>query len=589
MNQSNHLILFTLGPVQSFIAQARKTQDLYAGSRLLSDLIKVAIDQVGETNLIFPAKGDAMPNRFLAYVSSEITDFQKFGEDVERCVRKEWNTKANKTLKDIKVVKPQGFDEQIVQHLEIYWIIDELADSYTETLKRMEKQLAAIKNIRPFSQINYQKNITGEKGRKCSLDGQRNALFVRERTNKDGSNSIPAYMTGAHEIVNKPDLSEGEGLSAVSFVKRFLINNEGGFDSTADIALKYTLNQIGNKPQIKTYIALIQKANSQLYYEENVKEERLKKILREAGIKESSCESYKICSDEIRQAVKNKGLSMQKYYAILTFDGDDMGKWLAGEFLEDNKKLEGFHKAFALQLGVFAKQAKLEVDKVGRTVYAGGDDFLGFVNLHYLLPVLKNLRSIFREIVNDPLHQKFNLLKELSFSAGICVAHYKEPLSLVLDTARNAQDASKDSKVKNAFAISVIKGSGENHMGVLPFGSNDENLVFLEELVQKLIEGDFSNNFIKNIQREFERISQSLGKEDYENMFTAEFQRLLHRSANNRDWSKEEKKSQTQNLTIRLLKLQANQPDNFFELLHIADFFQRILNETPQIQESQTV
>ncbi len=33
---NNHLFLFTLGPVQSFIAQARKTQDLYAGSETLS-------------------------------------------------------------------------------------------------------------------------------------------------------------------------------------------------------------------------------------------------------------------------------------------------------------------------------------------------------------------------------------------------------------------------------------------------------------------------------------------------------------------------------------------------------------------------
>ena len=35
---SNYLFLYTIGPVQSFIAQARKTQDLWCGSTLLSEL-----------------------------------------------------------------------------------------------------------------------------------------------------------------------------------------------------------------------------------------------------------------------------------------------------------------------------------------------------------------------------------------------------------------------------------------------------------------------------------------------------------------------------------------------------------------------
>ena len=39
-----HLFLFTISPVQAFIAQARKAQDLYAGSRLLSDLVRFSID-----------------------------------------------------------------------------------------------------------------------------------------------------------------------------------------------------------------------------------------------------------------------------------------------------------------------------------------------------------------------------------------------------------------------------------------------------------------------------------------------------------------------------------------------------------------
>ena len=57
---NKYLFLFTVGPVQSFIGQARKTQDLYAGSFLLSHLIDSAMkeieDKVNNCKFIFPHK-----------------------------------------------------------------------------------------------------------------------------------------------------------------------------------------------------------------------------------------------------------------------------------------------------------------------------------------------------------------------------------------------------------------------------------------------------------------------------------------------------------------------------------------------------
>ena len=53
------LLLFQLGPVQDFIAQARSTRDLWSGSYLLSWLIahamKAVTDQVGPDAVIFPS------------------------------------------------------------------------------------------------------------------------------------------------------------------------------------------------------------------------------------------------------------------------------------------------------------------------------------------------------------------------------------------------------------------------------------------------------------------------------------------------------------------------------------------------------
>src|SRR5690606_15822490 len=62
-SMSAHLLLVTLGPVQDFIAQARRTRDLWYGSHLLSELARAAaraIDE-GDARLVFPALGRNHP------------------------------------------------------------------------------------------------------------------------------------------------------------------------------------------------------------------------------------------------------------------------------------------------------------------------------------------------------------------------------------------------------------------------------------------------------------------------------------------------------------------------------------------------
>lgn len=590
------LLLFTLGPVQSFIAQARKTQDLYAGSRLLSDLIKVAIDAANGT-LIFPKQGDAMPNRFLMELPENTGDSQAFGQKVERAVRDKWREIAEGSLKGLQ--KPDGFDQQIASHLEIFWVIEPLGDDYKATLDSLEKQLAAIKNVRAFSQFNWQNDVeAGERGRKCSLDGQRNALFYRSNIDEEGRKKQPAHLCKASIEIPGHPLREGEAISAVSWVKRKYQpkgEKKTEFESTSEIALLHTLKEVEKKhPESTTCIALLKRINAQLFYEESIRDDKtIKKYLRDAGVDESSAQSVKECSDKVRRAAEKCDLKTGKYYAVLTFDGDDMGKWLSGEKQKDQSQLRAFQTKFAECLADFAKAAKTRLDSgSGQTVYAGGDDFLGFVNLNHLLPVLADLRRLFSEKVDRPLAGFKN--EKISFSAGICVAHYKEPLSLVLQEAKNAQKAAKDLDKKDAFAISVIKGSGESHTTALPFGKNAENVVRLESLVYALVKEEFSNNFIKTMRLEFERMmdfgvekTEFEDKGKFKEIFETEFARLLKRAANN-DEKKAEAKPKAEYWMKFIRPGKDFSVENFFQTLHVADFFQRQLDKIAPLEHNQT-
>lgn len=92
-----YLFLFSLGPVQSFIASARKTQDLWAGSYLLSHFVRKLISKAALKDLentfavniavVFPVTAvnateyALNPNRFLLQIINADKDtLQAMGE-----------------------------------------------------------------------------------------------------------------------------------------------------------------------------------------------------------------------------------------------------------------------------------------------------------------------------------------------------------------------------------------------------------------------------------------------------------------------------------------------------------------------------
>jgi len=115
---SKYLFLFTIGPVQSFISQARKTQDIYAGSFLLSHLIdsvmKELEDKVNNCELIFPHKDIKFkPNRFIAEIESD--DIEKVGKGLKSFAVNMFKEISISILDNVTLdsSKPDGFNSQI--------------------------------------------------------------------------------------------------------------------------------------------------------------------------------------------------------------------------------------------------------------------------------------------------------------------------------------------------------------------------------------------------------------------------------------------------------------------------------------------
>ena len=732
---NNHsLFLFTICPVQSFISQARKTQDLYWGSFILSYLcwcgIKEVAKKYGPDCVIFPdihrqplcdfwlkeeekiTLEDAqlgniytptIPNRFLAVLpEKDLNQLKEVGEEVEKAVKKEWNKIGEIVFETLKNKKPiympnieNRFKKQINTFFEIYWVavpfenelkkaIEDLKQVLSkekiETIERtikfvkdkgnyppnighlysgyytfLEKALGMRKSVRNFEQL-------AEKGRKCSICGERNVLFYRlseaevKRWEKGGERFLK-HLINSKLFTEKVFifdsglslryLQPGEGLCGVCMIKRMaevyfenmFKKTSPKFPSTAKIALLHWLKEL--KEEQKEYKELFKFYQSkekdkldedkfhfdeQLYFEENL----TPKYLKKHGYARSDKDAEKLALDakrKLRNLIESIKIKQTSYYALLMLDGDNMGKWLAGEFtpeietiyhskvwenlssdfkeelknaIKNRLMTPALHSALSQALKNYALYFVKEIvekDGLGKLVYAGGDDVLAFVNLHALFDVMIKLRAAFSghikcendEIIADFTMEAtgfvekngkiFTLLgPEATASCGVVIAHYKTPLLEVLKQAKEMEKWAKDIEGKDAFAIAVLKHSGEIHKTRFKWkveGEREGTLGIAKEVLACLREEIVSPNFIRVLRREFEPL---LGRDKdlkseikIPSLFKKEIKRTLKRSL-----KKYEKKEALNLLSEKLAKLKPYKDiNNFLSFLEIIMFLYR--------------
>lgn len=511
---SKYLFLFSIGPVQSFIAQARKTQDLRAGSKLLSDLIDFAITKIEKhkSDLIFPNKDiDSKPNRMLVKVEFDSDEeLTEFSEELEQKVKAEFKNICNKNYPKDKTM--DNFDTQVDNFLETNWAALPLSENYAQTYSDLERFFASVKNAKAFNQ-----NPPSENGRKCSLCGERNGLFYcQSKPYKTQKDAVKFY-----------DGNKGETLCAICFTKRNY-DKRNMFPSTAEICLNKHFGTIVNELDLedKAKLETIKKEDSQLFFEDKLTKEQFAKEYSRF----TDFELIKEMIQKFQDKSKNLHIKISKYYALLMFDGDKMGDWLSGVNLPDKSRLEGFHKAFSQKLGEYAKWAEgyVNSDNRGKAVYAGGDDFLGFLNLDSMLETVKELRYVFDKQINQPLKKEFILKKNITFSAGITIAHFKSPLHFVLQKTRDMEKKAKEVGKRNAFAICVMKHSGEILESVMKWNQDGFRISLLQQILEELISERFSTSFLLNYQKEFKLTDyNSLSNES-----ETEMKRLMKNSCN---------------------------------------------------------
>ena len=151
-----YLLAISIGPVQEFISAARRTADLYAGSKLLQDICQ-KVTQSLEGDFIFPSSQTAEgANKILIQVSKDPKAMVEQAKKVAReALQGFWDSK----ITDLTPVQRAQVDEtrakeQFENFLEFYAAWVPVGQDYPAARKTVDRLLAGRKALRDFEFTN---------------------------------------------------------------------------------------------------------------------------------------------------------------------------------------------------------------------------------------------------------------------------------------------------------------------------------------------------------------------------------------------------------------------------------------------------
>lgn len=461
-----YLFICAIGPVQEFIATARRSRDLWFGSWLLSELSKAAarkLEEISPGCLVFPSVASrelletrnefTAPNKVVA-----ILDVEDAGgvirEAVKERLRSLWKDTAKRIDHEGGKIDEQTAHKQIEDLIEFYWVsvpFDEKNEKgYEDARETSERVLAARKATRNFSQPAWSSNHP-----KSSLDGARESVIPSgeypERTDAPDEKNKKI-----EQLYLRYHARRGEQLSAVDLLKRL---GEPGlsprFKSTSDMAAIPFIEALNNKEE-GMGTALLQEIRDLLPDQELLDgaEEGLVFESRFADAFPSQ-QPAKEKLEAFRKKVKKYG-TPNPYYALLAADGDNMGRFI------DDLKTADDHRSLSKAMSSFALAAREIVNaKQGVSIYSGGDDVLAYLPLHTVLSCAAELHASFAALMEGVKKEvKYSGQVTPTLSVGISISHHVDPLSEALELARDAERLAKKEKSKDGLAIILRKRSG---------------------------------------------------------------------------------------------------------------------------------
>lgn len=568
---------FTLGPVQGFVSQARRTRDFWAGSFLLSWLSGVAMAEIqrqgGEITFPIPAddyldwirggqtKGEpprqgGIPNRFKAFNATVPKEFD--GELVASTIRAAWLALAEHVWQQDHLgdhASPQTREIWQRQHghfWEISWALT------------ADEQASALLDQRKNWRTHYPQP---EGGVKCMVMDGWQELSGAERPGLEEKNGKATLLKNFWQELRsngeqgmQTDLAENEHLCALAYVKRRFVRHFSSFGKEPPVVLPSGLQLKGWKLQpgipSVSYMAAVHWLDKLV---STADASELQSILAAALAVNPSRDEWESrihCLTQAWQNSADNGVCRK----LLSLDGN-----LFFEHAQANAKAYGYdvkavdrlqktirdfkqnHAEFDEPLSPFYAVLLMDGDSLGVhmsdkanqepistalnaftsavsaiveghngfLIYAGGDDVLA------ILPLEDAMRCAAAVRASYLLCFKPYPAIKTSISAAIQYAHVKTPLGKILGDAHGLlDDVAKKGAGRDALAVRVWKPGGMALQWAQPWevALKDGKLV-VEQLASDLKQDaqgqqvEFSNQFFFKIRERFDVLNPAKNKD----------------------------------------------------------------------------
>ncbi|RJS21357.1 type III-B CRISPR-associated protein Cas10/Cmr2 [Corallococcus sp. H22C18031201] len=485
-----YLLLMTFGPVQSFIAQARRTRDLWFGSHVLSELSKDAMEAVNAipgTEFIFPVlpstsgQDTGLPNKLLVRVrAGEPRMVAEAARDAARARLVSWGMAQWEKMKELVAVESRAAaQEQLETLLEFQaaWVPFVAESDYSSALVQVEEVIAGRKRLQAFRPWLKQRGGV----HKSSLDGARETVL---RSRGRGLGQWARYRIGIREELDTVGLLKRTGGKPGQFVpvtsiglSAFIGHAEKAHPQRFSRLVEACEDLRKKAPQV---LACIEDRGREWihrfpYDAQVLLPDRWKVLLEEEGVQTSQATDF--YATHVRPLLDVVG-EPYPYVVCLSADGDRMG--LALESLA--MKGSAAHQSLSRALADFSQTARrvVEQDHEGVLVYAGGDDVLAFVALPRALACASALREEFARATRNLLPSP------LTLSVGLGIGHVLESLGDLLDLGRRAEGLAKGTgeTARDGLGVVARLHSGRMHSWREQWSSSPGALLALSDAVR---------------------------------------------------------------------------------------------------------
>lgn len=497
------VLLISLGPVQDFILTARKCQDLWYGSWLLSELARTSAaalaQRLGDEALVFPggSVGGGADTSLPREVANKILVTLQGDVETVRSVAEETRDAMSLFLRDerdaVFATVGRGDPErdrhflskeardQVDELIEFYWVAVPFRDGgYAAARDEAERLLAARKNTRGWQQPTWAKPVP-----KSSLDGVRESVLHESvYGGVDGRGGIPPAQR-----LQWYGTDRAERLSGIDVLKRMgfgkLFPQADGtsptrrnwnrrrkrwrFASTQHLAALPWMIQVNAAEAAQTGLGvawgnycdtldalapglLSRYAVAPLRDEDWLFGDVDGTLLQQNGLADAIAEFFSGVDLESRQRAANN--AREAFFkavkeATKKSPPPELQPYYAilladGDRMGaviDHATARSQHQAISAALADFASRVgDIVRERHGSLVYSGGDDVLALLPIHTALDCAEALHDAFGEAMRDFRDDKG---ESPTLSAGLVFAHQKTPLFETLATVREAEKAAK--------------------------------------------------------------------------------------------------------------------------------------------------